>query len=257
MRPRGSLALTLLLAAAPAPAAPTDRTLGLKPPEGATVLIGDSLDAWTIAGDSAAKAEWPVVRGVATVAKGSIRTADTFGDFQLHVEFNVPYLPDQKGQGRGNSGVYLQGIYELQVLDSYGLTPKNNDCGAIYQQIVPSVNACKPPLQWQTYDITFHAAQLDGDKVDPEGPPDRGPERPDDHRRQGDSPHPRRRRRHQGGRPRADHAPGPRQPRPVPQPLAQAPRPPETPRGARDAMAPDPSSWLHEVAIGPVSARRP
>lgn len=166
-----ALACAALLAAGPAraddPAAPNDRTLGVKPPEGATALLGaEALDAWTrVGGDGTAKAEWPVARGVATVGKGSIRTKDTFGDFQLHVEFNVPYLPDQKGQGRGNSGVYLQGIYELQVLDSYGLTPKNNDCGAIYQQIVPAVNACKPPLQWQTYDITFRAARRDGDKV--------------------------------------------------------------------------------------------
>ena len=151
----------------PATPRPSDRTLGLKPPEGATALFGaDALDAWTrVGGDGSARAEWPVVRGIATVSKGSIRTKDTFGDFQLHVEFNVPFLPDKQGQGRGNSGVYLQGIYELQVLDSFGLTPKNNDCGAIYQQVVPSVNACKPPLQWQTYDITFHAAQRDGDKV--------------------------------------------------------------------------------------------
>lgn len=149
----------------PAAATPTDKTLGLKPPEGATPLIGaEAMDAWTKV-DGDAPAAWPVARGVATVGKGSVRTKDTFGDFQLHVEFNVPFLPDQKGQGRGNSGVYLQGIYELQVLDSYGLTPKNNDCGAIYQQIVPSVNACKPPLQWQTYDITFRAARRDGDKV--------------------------------------------------------------------------------------------
>ncbi len=83
----------------------------------------------------------------------------------MHLEFNIPYMPDAKGQARGNSGVYLQGNYELQVLDSYGLKPQSNDCGAIYQQIIPSVNACKPPLQWQTYDITFHAAKREGDKV--------------------------------------------------------------------------------------------
>ena len=143
-----------------------DQTLGLKPPDGAKLLIGgDTLDGWVKVGAKSAPAEWPVTGGVVTVAKGSIRTADTFGDFQLHVEFNIPYMPDQKGQARGNSGVYLQGIHELQVLDSYGLPPKNNECGGIYQQIVPSTNACKPPLQWQTYDITFHAAQLDGGKV--------------------------------------------------------------------------------------------
>ena len=61
--------------------------------------------------------------------------------------------------------MYLGGIYELQVLDSYGLTPKSNDCGAIYQQVVPKVNACKPPLQWQTYDVTFHKARVEGGKV--------------------------------------------------------------------------------------------
>jgi len=147
---------------------PNDRTLGLKAPEGATVLLGDSLDAWVKVNDKSAPAgDWPVSGGIATVGpgKGSIRTVDSFGDFQLHVEFNVPYLPDQKGQARGNSGVYLQGIYELQVLDSYGLTLKNNDCGAIYLQIIPSVNACKPPLQWQTYDIIFRSARVEGEKV--------------------------------------------------------------------------------------------
>jgi Domain of Unknown Function (DUF1080) len=142
---------------------PNDKTIGLKPPEGATVLLGGSLEPWT-KGDGKA-AEWPVVDGVATVAKGNIQTRGKFADFQMHLEFNVPYMPTAKGQARGNSGVYLLGTYELQVLDSYGLKPQSNDCGAIYQQIIPAVNACKPPLQWQTYDITFHAAKREGDKV--------------------------------------------------------------------------------------------
>ena len=163
-----SLALGVALglsAVAPADdATPSGKTLGLKPTEGATILFGDSIAAWTKL-DGQAPAEWPVVEGVATVGKGSIRSKDKFGDAQVHVEFNIPYMPDKKGQARGNSGVYLQGIYELQVLDSYGLPPKNNECGGIYQQIVPAVNACKPPLQWQTYDITFHAAKREGDKV--------------------------------------------------------------------------------------------
>ena len=143
---------------------PNDKTLGLKPPEGSTVLLGDSLDAWT-KGDGKTKAEWPIADGAATVGKGNIQTRDKFGDFQMHLEFNIPYMPEAKGQARGNSVVYLQGNYELQVLDSYGLKLQSNDCGAIYQQIIPSVNACKPPLQWQTYDITFHAAKREGDKV--------------------------------------------------------------------------------------------
>jgi len=164
------LCLLLLVALVPCHASPADdatpndRTLGLKPPEGAKVLIGDSIEAWARA-DGEAAAGWPFLDGVATVGKGNIRTKEKFGDFRMHVEFNVPYLPDQKGQGRGNSGVYLQGNYELQVLDSYGLKPQDNDCGAIYKQVVPAVNACKPPLRWQTYDITFQAARREGDNV--------------------------------------------------------------------------------------------
>ncbi len=143
---------------------PNDKTIGLQPPEGAVMLIGQSLDPW-LNGDGKGAAEWPISEGVATVGKGNIKTKEKFGDFQMHVEFQVPLMPEAKGQARGNSGVYLQGNYELQILDSYGLKLQSNDCGAIYQQIIPSVNACKPPLQWQTYDITFHAAKRDGDKV--------------------------------------------------------------------------------------------
>ncbi len=160
------LAICPALAALADGPAPSGKTLGARPPEGAKVLIGDSIDAWSKGnGDGAITADWPFVDGVATVGKGNIRTKEKFADFRMHVEFNVPYLPDQKGQGRGNSGVYLQGIYELQVLDSYGLTPQDNDCGAIYKQVVPAVNACLPPLRWQTYDILFHAARREGDKV--------------------------------------------------------------------------------------------
>lgn len=142
-------------------------TLGLKAPEGATVLFnGEDLKGWVKAGDKSTP-EWTVEDGILIVKprKGAIQTEAGFGDFQLHIEFNIPYMPKAKGQARGNSGVYLAGIYELQVLDSYGLTLQNNDCGAIYKQIIPSVNACKPPLQWQTYDVTFHKARVEGGKV--------------------------------------------------------------------------------------------
>jgi hypothetical protein len=141
---------------------PKDDTLGATPPDGASYLFVDTLSNWVKKADKK-PAMWPVTDGVATVKGGDIMTRGRFGDFQLHVEFNIPYMPDKTGQARGNSGVYLQGIYELQVLDSYGLKLQDNDCGAIYKQIIPSVNACKPPLQWQTYDITFHSAkQKDG-----------------------------------------------------------------------------------------------
>jgi hypothetical protein len=142
---------------------PNDATLGSKPPDGAIVLFdGKPLVGW-VKDDGKTQAGWPVEDGVMTVGKGqgSIRTARSLGDFQLHVEFNVPYMPQAKGQARGNSGVYLAGAYELQVLDSYGLKPQADDCGAIYKQVVPLVNACKPPLQWQTYDITFHKARVE------------------------------------------------------------------------------------------------
>ena len=158
------IALILPAATSSADEKPSDKTLGARPPEGAKVLLGNSIDAWAKL-DGETTAEWPVVDGIATVGKGSIRSREKFGDARIHVEFNVPYMPDKKGQARGNSGVSLQGIYELQVLDSYGLKPQNNECGGIYQQIVPAANACKPPLQWQTYDITFHAARREGDKV--------------------------------------------------------------------------------------------
>jgi len=145
---------------------PKDSTLGLKAPEGAKVLFnGKDLTGWVK--PNGKDAEWLVQDGLLIVnpRKGAIQTTEPFGDFQLHIEFNVPYMPDQTGQARGNSGVYLGGIYELQVLDSYGLKLQNNDCGAIYKQIIPKVNACKPPLQWQTYDVTFHKAVVEGDKV--------------------------------------------------------------------------------------------
>ncbi len=137
---------------------PHDSTMGARPPEGAIVLLDDKGLAGWVKGDGQTPADWPVADGIATVGRGSIQSKQHFGDFKLHVEFNVPYMPRAHGQARGNSGVYLDGTYELQVLDSYGLKLQDNDCGAIYHQVVPSVNACKPPLQWQTYDVTFHKA---------------------------------------------------------------------------------------------------
>jgi Domain of Unknown Function (DUF1080) len=144
---------------------PSDATIGAKPPEGAIVLFDGKGPGGWVKRDGKTPADWPVTDGIFTVGHGDILTDKPFGDFKLHLEFNVPYMPKAHGQGRGNSGVYLAGIYELQVLDSYGLKSQDNDCGAIYKQIVPAVNACKPPLQWQTYDITFHKAVVEDGKV--------------------------------------------------------------------------------------------
>ena len=140
------------------------------PPPGAVVLLdGGDLSGW-VRRDSGGSPTWaPLPGGAVEVRKGDIRTERTFdGHFKLHVEFRTPYMPDAKGQGRGNSGVYLQGRYEVQVLDSYGLVSQDNDCGGIYKVAVPKVNACKAPGVWQTYDIDFRAPKFeDGKKVAP------------------------------------------------------------------------------------------
>ena len=110
----------------------------------AVVLFnGTDLTGWTKT-DGKAPAEWTAKDGLFSVApgKGNIMTEAKFGDCKLHLEFNVPYMPDAKGQARGNSGVFLAGTYEVQVLDSYGLKIQSDDCGAVYKQITPRVNAC-------------------------------------------------------------------------------------------------------------------
>ncbi len=138
-------------------------------PDGALVLFdGTSLDQWVKTDGSAAP--WKLVEGGAMqVQNGGLKTKQTFdGHFKLHVEFRVPYMPDAKGQARGNSGVYLQGRYEVQILDSYGLKSKDNDCGAIYEVSAPRVNACKAPTVWQSYDIEFWAPVCkNGKKIKP------------------------------------------------------------------------------------------
>jgi hypothetical protein len=136
--------------------------LGKRPPEGAVVLFGgSSLDQWQTRDGK--PATWKLLPGgVMEVAKGGdIVSKEKFGDHQLHVEFRLPYLPRAFGQGRANSGVYVQGRYETQVLDSYGLEGFDNECGGFYQIRRPDVNMCFPPLQWQSYDITFHSAKRD------------------------------------------------------------------------------------------------
>jgi Domain of Unknown Function (DUF1080) len=105
-----------------------------------------------------APGRWKVSDGAMEPTGGDIMSRQRFSDFQLHVEFREPSMPQARGQAKGNSGVFLQGRYEIQVLDSYGIAdPGRGDCGAVYDRSAPLLNACKPPLEWQTYDILFRA----------------------------------------------------------------------------------------------------
>ena len=130
------------------------------PPSDAIVLFdGSGFDHWKPErGESVA---WKLVDDDAMEVaggKGGIMTRDTFGSFQLHVEWASPAEVKGEGQGRGNSGVYLHGRYEVQVLDSYGKTKLGNgDMGAIYGAAPPKINACTPPGTWQKYVIDFQA----------------------------------------------------------------------------------------------------
>jgi hypothetical protein len=140
-------------------------TLGKKPPENALVLFdGTNLDQWKDKKNGNATA-WRVLPDSSMqVAKGSIITKQTFKDCIIHLEFRTPFMPSQKGQKRGNSGVYVQGLYEIQILDSFGLSGADNECGGIYKIARPDVNACLPPLEWQSYDIIFRAAKFNGNQ---------------------------------------------------------------------------------------------
>ena len=135
----------------------TSPTLGMKPPTGATVLFdGTGTDRFENGRMSDDKLLMEGVTG-----------KDKFQDFQLHLEFRLAFMPNARGQARSNSGCYLQGRYEVQILDSFGLTGEDNECGGIYKISRPDLNMCFPPLSWQTYDVEFRAAKFgaDGKKI--------------------------------------------------------------------------------------------
>jgi len=141
---------------------------GQSPPSDAFVLFdGTQLAEWRSVRGGAAR--WTVRDSCLTVfpGAGDIETLRVFGDVQLHLEFRCPAGGHGRGQGRGQSGVLLQGLYEVQVLDSYGNpTYANGQCGAIYKQSIPLVNACRPPGEWQSFDIVFLAPRFtDGGSI--------------------------------------------------------------------------------------------
>lgn len=132
------------------------QSLGAKAPAGAVVLFdGSNCDAF-------AGGHFDEL-GRKLLASGSKTKQADFQNYTIHVEFLLPFKPLGRGQGRANSGVYMQDRYEVQVLDSFGLKGENNECGGIYSKTKPDVNMCFPPLVWQTYDIDFTAAKYDGE----------------------------------------------------------------------------------------------
>lgn len=138
------------------------------PPADAIVLLGTGQDlgAWQMTQGGGA-VTWPMNEGVLQSGKGMIRTKEEFSDFQLHVEFATPSEVKGNSQQRGNSGVFLLGKFEIQVLDSYhNKTYPDGQASAMYGQFPPLVNASRPPGQWQTYDIVFTAPRFAGDKLE-------------------------------------------------------------------------------------------
>ncbi len=135
-------------------------TLGMEPPEGAVVLFdGSGFDAWQPAEG------WELLgndTAMVTPDGDYLVSKETFTDLKLHIEFRTPYMPGSRGQSRGNSGLFIHDVYEVQILDTFGLEGFYNECGALYKLSAPRVNACAPPLQWQTYDIEYTAPRWSG-----------------------------------------------------------------------------------------------
>ncbi len=148
----------------PEPRVVAPGTAGQPPADAIVLFDGSDLSEWQHLDGSDAR--WQVEDGVLTVVggTGNIETRQSFGDVQLHIEWRSPAVIEGEGQGRGNSGVFLQKRYEVQVLDSYeNRTYGNGQAASVYKQQMPLVNASRPPGEWQTYDIVFRAPRFDAD----------------------------------------------------------------------------------------------
>jgi hypothetical protein len=148
----------------PEPKLVTAGANGAAPSDAIVLFDGKDLNSWTDGKGNASK--WIVQDGAMTVqpGNGNIKTKQTFGDIQLHIEWRTPAKVDGDGQGRGNSGIFLQERYELQVLDSYkNRTYSNGQAGSIYKQTPPLVNVAKGPGEWQMYDVIFTAPKFNAD----------------------------------------------------------------------------------------------
>lgn len=144
----------------------------LAPPPSDAIILFDGKDVSSWIHRNGDTVRWPVVDGtlICEPGSGSISTREMFGDAQIHLEFATASMPESEGQGRSNSGIYMQGRYEVQILDSYdSSTYVDGQCGAIYGQYPPLVNVCRPPDQWQTFDIIFNAPRFsdEGERIQP------------------------------------------------------------------------------------------
>ncbi|MBE0559132.1 MAG: DUF1080 domain-containing protein [Proteobacteria bacterium] len=143
--------------------ASTQEKAGTAPSDAVVLFDGKDLSRWTSTNEGE-DTKWIVQNGamLPTPDSGQIRSKEHFGSCQLHLEWATPVPVEGSGQGRGNSGVFLMGIYEIQILDSYeNTTYPDGQAGALYGRNVPLVNACRKPGEWQSYDIVFHRPRFD------------------------------------------------------------------------------------------------
>ncbi len=142
-------------------------TLGAEPLQGALVMFdGTNLDKWRMPKPG----DWKIMENGAVqsfIGSGSLTTKRSFKDLRVHLEFRTPFVPEKRLSAEGNSGIKFQKVYEIQILDTYGSEGYWAECGSVYHVQAPYVNMCAPPLQWQTYDITFYAARFNekGEKL--------------------------------------------------------------------------------------------